>query len=106
MHEIIHQSAHESTETSDEEITKHFSDLHYGILKIVNKHYSNVETRTYVKDLASLTKEDRFLMLRAKIATKMYKRFFHQEAMPFGLSPDLEKAQIDLESRLRERNGK
>ena len=105
LHEIIHQSAQESTDVSDEVITKRFGDLQYSILKIVNKHYSNVEARAYVKDLASLTKEDRFLTLRSKIASKIYARFFHPEQKHFGFSRDREQAQVDLEIRLVDKNG-
>lgn len=106
LHEIIIQSGQDSAGASDDDIIKDFGDLNYGIMRIVKKHFAASGVKTKWKQYNSLRPDDRDLWLRALIADRMYTQLFHPTARLFGLNEEREKPQIELESKLLERNGK
>ncbi|KAL9114874.1 MAG: hypothetical protein Q9227_001117 [Pyrenula ochraceoflavens] len=103
LHEIILQSGQDSPDIADADVEKKFGELCYAILHIVNRHFSGAEGRTHAKQLHDLSKDDRILCLRSTLADAIYQKFFRSSVRLFGLDESREKAQVELEGKLIER---
>lgn len=105
LHEIIIQTGQPNTDVSDESVVKGFGDLSHEIMRVVSRHYSMPELKERLPVLDGMTKDDRTLYIRSRVAHFMYKNFLSPKAQLFGIDPERDKYQRELENKLRERGG-
>lgn len=106
LHGIIIESGQDETGISDETVGKSFGELSHEIMRLVRKHFGKTSSRLKWQYYCNLMADDRQFYLRAIIADKMHVRFFDQrEGIIFGFGKSIERDQIALEKRLRERKG-
>lgn len=104
LHGIIIESGQDETGISDETVGKSFGELSHEIMRLVRKHFGKTSSRLKWQYYCNLMADDRQFYLRAIIADKMHVRFFDQrEGIIFGFGKSIERDQIALEKRLRER---